>query len=336
VNNHSFCTIITADYYPYAQALLESLEKHSSQGVILEVLIAERIEDKSFFQSIDMPNINFSFIEEINLPIASQLFDKYNATNMDAYRWSMKPVFINHLLIQKGYEKVIYLDSDLFFFQDPRFLFELLDKEKVILTPHWRCADNPWEDFHNFKLNFKDGIYNGGFVGVRKDALDVMFFWANLCLAACEVNRPEGFFVDQKYLDILHSRFEGIGVVRHRGCNVSNWNISDCQRVVTDNGEILINGIFPIVFIHFTSSMMKGILSGIDLHLLNHFTIYADTIKKYNPEFNLIEKTKKQLTAAVIENDGIWNKQKKVLKKIRNKIRLRSRIKNILQISLKN
>jgi lipopolysaccharide biosynthesis glycosyltransferase len=159
----------------------------------------------------------------------------------------MKPVYINFLINKVGYKKVIYLDSDLFFFDDPAFLFDLLNENRVILTPHWLSAEEPEIDIKSFKANFTDGIYNAGFVGVRNDATEVMNFWAKMCYTICEINRPSGLYVDQKYLDILHSRFEGIGVVRHKGCNVSRWNIIDCKRTICNDGSVWID--FTFLFI---------------------------------------------------------------------------------------
>ena len=163
---------------------------------------------------------------------------------MDGYRWSMKPMFINYLINEKNYDKVVYLDCDLFFYNNPDFIFILLDHHRVLLSPHWRCADNPEDDMVNFKLNFQGGIYNGGFIGVTKEATDIMSYWANLCLAECVIDFEQGMYVDQKYLDVLHSRFEGIGILRHRGCNVATWNLTDNKRSVNESGQVMINNEF--------------------------------------------------------------------------------------------
>jgi hypothetical protein len=330
--NNTFCTIITADYYPFVEALLESLIKQSSKTIKLEVLISENIVDKSFFYSFENDNLRFTYIEDVKYPIAEKIYNKYYTSYMDGYRWSMKSVFIIYLLEQKNYEKVIYLDSDLFFYNDPQFLFEMLKEFRVILTPHWRCAENPTENMPDFIINFIDGIFNAGFVGVNKNGIEVMRFWANLCLTACEKNRYNGLYVDQKYLDILHSRFEGIGIVRHKGCNVSNWNINDCKRVVDANRNVMINAIYPIIFIHFTFPLMVTILNGIDRELMPHFQIYAETIKKYNPKEDLMEKARKYIEEIQLKIIKEELRKNSLIYKIRCKIRIRTRIKKLIKL----
>ena len=330
LKRNTFCTIISPDYYPYAQALLESLEMHSSKKVMLEVLLSEKIEDKTFFKSFESTNLKVTFLEEIHDPITEKLYSKYYYKKKDAFRWSMKSVFIKYLLEIKGYEKVIFLDPDLFFFNDPHFLFEMLDEYRVILSPHWRCSVNPEMDMTNFKLNFRDGIYNGGFIGVRNDAQEIMDFWTNLCLVACEKSFSEGLYDDQKYLDILHSLFEGIGVVRHKGCNLASWNRIECRRDIVDNGKIMINSLDPVVFIHFTKCTMQAILSGLDQHLFSHFETYALVLNKFNPKIDLFKKAQKELDEILMAEKKRIRKQNSLIKTIRRKLRIRTRIKKLI------
>ncbi len=87
---------------------------------------------------------------------------------MDDFRWSMKPVFISYLLDQ-GAEKVLYLDCDMFLFQDPSFLFKKLDTADILLTPHWKI-DDPLVDKASFLSLFTSGIFTAGFVAPAKKA----------------------------------------------------------------------------------------------------------------------------------------------------------------------
>jgi lipopolysaccharide biosynthesis glycosyltransferase len=270
---NTYCTIITGNYYAYALSLLESLKTHCKQTVTLHVFVSDESIGKDFLRELRAQHkgLFFTFKDEVNTEMAIKLDQKYHSTYMDAYRWSMKPVFMNYLLQEKGYEKVIYLDCDLFFYSNPDFIFDLLEQDRVLLSPHWRCADNPQEDWTNFYLNFQGGIYNGGFVGINSKGNEVMNYWANLCLTLCVKDFEKGMYVDQKYLDILHSRFDGVGVLRHRGCNVATWNLADNKRSLNVSGEVMINEIYPIVFIHFTKGTMRGIINGADALLLPHF-----------------------------------------------------------------
>jgi lipopolysaccharide biosynthesis glycosyltransferase len=327
---NTFCTIITGNYYAYALSLLESLKTHCKQTVTLHVFVSDESVDKAFLQDVEEQHTGlfFHYRDEVCAEMALKLFEKYHHSYMDAYRWSMKPVFMNYLIQDQGFEKVIYLDCDLYFYNNPDFIFDLLDKENVLLSPHWRCADNPELDFTNFKLNFQGGIYNGGFVGINSKGTAAMEYWANLCLAACEINFERGFYVDQKYLDILHSRFEGVGVLRHRGCNVASWNHTDNKRSINQNGEVVINEVFPIVFIHFTKGTMRSILNDLDGLLLPYFALYSDSVRKYNPKINLLEQVKQELKE--VERKRMEDIPKmNALQKMRYTLGLRTRLNNL-------
>jgi hypothetical protein len=285
--NNAYCTIITADYLPYAQALLDSLSAHTGGSAILYVLVADEQSASAHTADAQTPQLRLVYPDQIPSEMARSMAARYQTDYMDGYRWAMKPVFMAYLMQEMGLDRVLYLDSDLFFFSDPRFLFDLLDGHRVILTPHWRCAERPEDDPSHFRTNFLDGIYNAGFVGARRDALDILHFWANLCRYACTIRQQDGYYVDQKYLDILHSRFEGVGVVRHRGCNVSDWNRDDCRRTLLDSGTVAINGTYPIVFIHFTKDQMARIVEGADPLLRPHLDQYAQCLGRYHPDINL-------------------------------------------------
>ncbi len=274
------CTIITGNYGHYAMALHDSLLTYNkkmhfaifiSEGELNEKVKTEITKRKNI---IVYDDDDFTDIE-----VAEQLRHKYKTSNNDAYRWGMKPIFLIYLL-GMTYERAIYVDSDIYFFNDYSFLFKQLEQCSILLSPHWRCSD-PTKDIENFKLNFLDGIYNGGFIGSSKSGKNALLYWAKLCFFKCEVNRNEGFYVDQRYLDILPTRFESVDYIRHKGCNLAYWNQVDCKRTLNPDGVVLINEIEPIVFIHFTNSFFKGVFLESDSLLLPYLEKYRDTILKY-------------------------------------------------------
>ncbi|TDP00881.1 hypothetical protein [Flavobacterium sp. 245] len=278
----AICTIITGNYGHYALALHDSICNFNATV--------------SFFVFVSEGNLAANILDEIKKrkgiyvltsldlqksELTKQVYSKYENINQDALRWTMKPIVMSYLL-QGDYESVIYVDWDIHFFSDFNFLFDELKKCNVLLSPHWRCSD-PNIDLLNFKLNFLDGIYNGGFIGASKAGSEALEYWAKLCIYKCEVNRNEGFYVDQRYLDILSSRFEKIHNITHKGCNVANWNVIDCKRVKQSSGEILINDNDPIVFIHFTNSLFKGAyLWKNDEILIPYIEKYRDYILRYS------------------------------------------------------
>ena len=254
---NTFCTIVTPDYLPMALALYDSLRENGDAS--LHILVSSH-EDSEYDvpEGVHIHNIN----DLMGFGNTAKLFEKYYKTDGNAFRWSVKPEYVSYLIKEKGYGKVIYADADTYFFDSYDFLFDMLNGSGVLLTPHWRSF-NPAKSPLHFHLNFTEGFFNGGFIAVNSKGLDAMSWLSGACLYECRQDAATGLFYDQKYLDALPVMFEGAGIVRHKGCNVAAWNIHECPRTVSD-GRILIDGVFPLVFIHFSRSTVNHIFYGKD------------------------------------------------------------------------
>ncbi len=304
---HTFCTIITPDFLPFAKVLLASLKKYDN-SIQLSVLSTTYVNEKDLQDGL----VFYEPENLINTPFLNEIQKKYAHTNPDHFRWALKPVFIQFLL-EKGYDKVIYVDPDIFFVGDYNFLFKQLDETAVLLTPHWRDA-NPLDNEANFITLFKDGIFNAGFIGASAKGEKAIHWWAGLCSYKIERNLSKGLFDDQRYLDAMPVMFNGIEILKHKGCNLSYWNMNVSKRELVDN-KLIIDKIYSPVFIHFTKDTVINILNRND-HLLKP---YLDDY------FGLLQKEG-------IDTSIAWGKldQKKYTTHFyttKHKIRLRTRIK---------
>jgi 4-hydroxybenzoate polyprenyltransferase len=250
---YHFCTVSNSDYLHRVLALHQSLNKQTIKARLHVLVCDDGVFDKSKFPD----TILFYTPDQLKgEPYATEILTKYN-DERDKLRWCLKPIFMHYLLDKGIADSVLYVDNDVFFFQPFFNLYDYVGTCGVWLTPHWRCM-NPFEDAHVFKDSFKDGMYNAGFVGASRNGKNMLEWWAMANSWACEKNRPEGLWDDQKYLDMLPVRFANVGVVRHMGCNVAVWNKRDCKRTVK-GGSVEINNEYPIVFIHFTNDTMDDI-----------------------------------------------------------------------------
>ena len=280
----TFCTIITADFIPYALTLHESL-RAQDETTELNVLISDKKTEIVSLPS-SKNNLTFTFAEDVcKQGVAKKVWDKYAAMDMDRFRWSMKPIFIGYLIEEHGYDKVLFSDPDIVFFDEFDFLIDNLDAFDILLTPHWRSSDRE-KDPQNFDLLYVGGLFNGGFVGVNRGGLAAMKWWAKACESVCEKDFSKGRYVDQTHLNLLPILFDNVKIVKHKGCNVANWNQVDCPRVLGANGEVLIEGKWPIVFIHFTESTVHGIEAGKDLLLKRYFEKQQKMLRRngWNPQ----------------------------------------------------
>ncbi|RYF82651.1 MAG: hypothetical protein EON98_11115 [Chitinophagaceae bacterium] len=243
---------------------------------------------------------------------AAEILVKYNQ-EADHLRWALKPVFLQYLL--KQLDSVIYLDNDIHFFSSFNFLFEELNNHSMLLTPHWSSFD-PLPHTSDFELNFKIGLFNAGFVGVNRGAMKALNWWTEVCLFKMSKDTSEGYFVDQRYLDLLPIIDENIGIVRHQGCNVGGWNIHQNKRYSVD-GKVLINDKYPVVFVHFNQSTFDQISQGNDPLLKPYLQQYRNSFQSLG--FNFDELFSGRIATG-----------QSSIKKLKTSLRLRTRLKQLV------
>lgn len=299
------CTIVTAGYLPLAKVLHYSLKKFDA-NILLQVLVIGETEEQS------QNNFNIHNIGSLeNYPLVKELESRYAYLLNDKFRWAMKPVFISYLL-EKGFDKVIYIDPDIHFFHDFKFLFTELEKSPVLLSPHWRDTD-PLKDEENFIALYKDGLYNAGFIGVSSKGFPAIKWWASLCQYKMDQQPELGIYDDQRYLDAMPIKFPETMILQHPGCNIAKWNINECRRENKD-GQILINGEYPIIFIHFTGETIHEIKNGVDKQLQPFLEEYEKALAKEN-----------------INVSGIADiKNKNLFRQLKEKTLIRTRIKRFI------
>jgi hypothetical protein len=273
-----FCTIITSDFFFYAQAIYDSLKKFRPE-VNFMVLVVDDNGSLLSYESIQIFNL-----EDIKsaYPDAFQTIKKYEDDPNSALRWALKPLFLKFLLTKQNMSKAILVDPDLYFYEDPFFLFEKLEISDVIITPHWRSI-NPKIDKSNFDNLFTGGIYNAGFFGCNTNSENILDWWLDVC--AYKMVKKDGFYVDQAYLNLMPVYFTSqVEVIQHKGCNVSNWNTIECQRTLVKN-KVLINNEYPVVFIHFANLTISNIANGEDKILIPFLETYKNALLIHNADF---------------------------------------------------
>ncbi|MCC6720481.1 MAG: hypothetical protein IT555_21620 [Acetobacteraceae bacterium] len=163
-------------------------------------------------------------------------------------------------LLERGAEKVIYLDPDIAAFAPLTPLVDRLDAASLLLTPHQLAPDTTPEQVRdNEGGSLRYGIYNLGFLGVRNDPTGRAFaaWWEERLHAACYDAPEAGIFTDQKYCDLVPGLFPGVHITRDPGCNVASWNIARRPVRITPRGEVTAAGRL-LRFYHFTKIAPEG------------------------------------------------------------------------------
>lgn len=279
MGSYAICTISSSSHLFKVRALCRGLKDLTDADIHCLVTDADAVGIAVGASLHHIGNLKGS--------VANAILAKYRG---DELRWACKPLFILHLLAQ-GYERVIYVDNDVFFFASPDELFGMLQSSSVLLTPHFYTC-NPDAEQHWLEASFRVGLYNAGFVGVSSKGMNAMEWWAKCCAYNVRKSAWRGLFDDQRYLDLLPVIFDGIHVLKHQGCNVAGWNIEMSPRSLSDEGKLLLNGVWPLVFVHFNAFTFRTIMKGDDPFLEPYMKRYVDILKEESPEFSLEASTR--------------------------------------------
>jgi len=208
------------------------------------------------------------------------------------YYWASLPHLAKKVLDEQNCEFVALADADIMFFQSPEIIFEEFKNSDVIIQPNNYSSLYP-EDFVRY------GYYCSSFQCFRnnKNGKKVLNYWCNKCTEWCSRKYEKGKFGDQKYLDDWRIRFKKVREVSNVGTNIAPWNVQKYD-ISKENGVILINNKWPLVYYHFHSFKINlnnynYILTG-DRNL--SYPIANDVIKfVYEPYVKLNIETIKEL-----------------------------------------
>jgi len=290
--NH-FCTISTKSHLFKTKALADSLNKFNMH---LHVLVVD--EDEVLDKTEFITYYNLKFINSIT---GIKLIAKYK-NQSDKFRWALKSVFMMHLLTQT--EKIIYVDNDIYFYNNPKILFDLLDTNIILLTPHFYDS-NPNANQNWLEANFKVGLYNAGFMGVNKNAINALQWWSECCLYNTKKSYWRGLFDDQKYLDLIPILFDDVMVIKHRGCNLAGWNYLFYKLDRKEDNVVEIEHKHPLVFIHFAETSMIHFAKS-DSFFNPEYLTYIANLRKYNSAFINKRSYLKTYTVSVYVNFIKW------------------------------
>ncbi len=247
--NHSsdlvFCTIAAKNYLAHVRTWAESVRQHHPDSRIY-LLLADEVD--GYFDPDEEP---FHVVTLDDLDI-SNLYELAFQYTLVEFNTAVKPSFINFLMDKVGTEKVIYFDPDVLILHPVTEIISLLDQHQVILTPHLiEPIDHPIPFGERTALLC--GIYNLGFLAIRKGEISrrLLRWWESRLRTWCIDKLEEGYFVDQKWMDMVPGLFDSVYILRNPEFNVAFWNLHERQ-MGYHNKMYQVNN-RPMIFYHFSS-----------------------------------------------------------------------------------
>lgn len=286
-----FCTLFDSYYLDKGITLYRSLERKSS-GFKLYIFC---FDDKSYEILAELKLSHAVLIHHSEIEDEELLGLKKERSKAE-YCWTCTPVIIEYVLKHYKEPGCTYIDSDLYFFGDPKALFDEIAQAKanIVITEHrFKNSSN------GRRLCKRSGKYcvEFNYFDQSENAWEALAWWKKKCFEWCyHLYEPERMG-DQKYLEKFPKLFQGVHELRHLGGGVAPWNLGQYKLIRIERGQpILIDKEsgteFPVVFYHFQnirylSENTVNVSSG------THLKKTKDAI--YIPYLTEIEQTRKFL-----------------------------------------
>lgn len=266
----NYCTLFNSNYLDKGVVLYESLV-NVADDFTLYILA---MDDKCFDVLSDMALPCVKPIKLSDIEDDEMLKSKKNRS-MGQYCWTCTSCFLFYLLNSLKLDNCTYLDSDMYFYQNPKVLIEeMLQAEASCLIVEHRFPKS--EDRSNrvgrFCVEFNSFLNNS-------QGMEILTQWRKECIEECSQKDDGIHWGDQKYLDKWPSLYgKNVHVLKNLGGGVAPWNISQYRYIASMNGSIMLeekstNRIFNLVFYHFEN-----------IRFLNSkkatAPLYADSTKK--------------------------------------------------------
>lgn len=244
--NIGVCTVVSKNYLASARALQESLSRHHPD-VPLYVLLVDRV-DGVFDPAAEA--FEMILAEDLkNIPEQDRFFFKYDILELNT---AVKPFFFEYLFTRYGLRKLIYFDPDILVFSPLDQIWQLLDSHSAVLTPHItqpledRCSPNE-VDF------LRVGVFNLGFIAMASTEPTCAFlhWWQKRLYDFCLAEPENGYFTDQKWVDLAPLLFAGFYILSDPEFNIAYWNLHARSGVQMTEDEVLLDG-RPVRFFHFS------------------------------------------------------------------------------------
>lgn len=286
---HKDCvfTIVAKNYIGLGEILGKSLHKYNPE-VDFKIFVADEFRVKP-----DILPAEVVIAKEILKWDECRYRDMSFKYNLTEFCTAIKPGCGLYLLSQ-GYEKVIYLDPDIFIYSSISPILESLDSHEMCLTPQVLGIHKEYTGEHpEWHMNV-NGIFNLGFFGIRNtpNMKKLLEWWDIRLIDSCFSERTLGQFTDQKWMDWAHG-FLGDGRVTtlcNLGINMAPWNFFE-RKIVKDGDVFFVEfrtdenkGRDRLIFIHFSGYDYRKMKNGEVYHNrmnLNDYPDLADVMGLY-------------------------------------------------------
>lgn len=240
-------TICSNNYLMKALALKSSILSFGKFSIYL--VLADEMSDE-----IDYDALGFQKVITIDQLNITNLDWQLNHYSIVEFNTSLKGEAFKYLFETIQTEVIYYFDPDIKVFQPLDSFSPFFEGTSILLTPHILSPIPHDELFPSENLFLNHGIYNLGFLGIRRTETSLYFltWWCERLANKSIIDLKEGYFTDQIWFNLVPLFFEDVTILKHPGFNVAYWNLH--ERIISiDDVTFKVNKEEKLYFYHFSS-----------------------------------------------------------------------------------
>lgn len=241
-----YFTLCSNNYIPFALSLGQSLHLEENDSIFVIGLV-DKIDDQLNY-CLDK---NFLLLPcfDIGFPEFEDMLSTYNIVEFNT---AVKPFYFEYLFSKySDVDGVFYLDPDLYFYNSPELLNRFYDSE-ILLTPN--LINTTIQPSVGEFASLRHGMFNLGFIGLKRgiESFRLIDWWKERLRKHCLIDKCQGIFVDQKWIDLVPLYFDKVQVVKDFGWNMAWWNFSE-RKIFISESVFFVNKLdCPLLFFHFS------------------------------------------------------------------------------------
>lgn len=295
----NFTTYFDKNYQHKFYTLYKSLELNCKNFHVYAFYLGENEIDETLEKT---QNVTFISLAKLEYQYPDLYYAKKNRSIVEYY-FTLTPFICRYIFEVFKLNQITYLDSDLFFFNNPENLYNFIEQSssEIFITEH-----------DNKKFEKKYGRFNVGWI-VFKNKLNAnkcLYDWGKNCIHWCFDDIKKDKFADQKYLDKWIEDYENVFIVNDHLINIGPWNFN---KITLSNSDNLISFHFHNLNIVYEYFFITNISSFHNLSMINKNLIkkiYSKYVKLHIINQNLFP----NLNIIKIRSQKLKNKIRRLLK----------------------
>lgn len=251
--NKIIYTICSANHLSYAKTMIDSFLTFNQEYKAI-IGLADKINNR--FETEYFNKATIIEVHELCIEGFQEMSTNYSILELNC---ALKPFFAKYIFNKYSPDYLLYIDSDICFFNSLQSIEDKLNEYDILLTPHF-FQPLPFDELLPFERSILiSGVYNAGFIAMKSsiNVTNFLDWWCQHLKVECYYNFADGMGVDQLWLNNVPLFFNKVGILQNIGLNVAYWNLHE-RSITLRNNSYLVNDSMPLIFYHASGFNIKS------------------------------------------------------------------------------